>query len=290
MIHSMTGFGKAEGFISNKKIIIQLKSLNSKQSDVIIKLPNSFREKELAYRKQLSDALGRGKIEMMLNYENQGENSNYVINEQVFNSYYRQLKDLSEKFGETQRDLISTITRMPDVIKSEEENLSENDWNEIENILGAAITELIKFRKTEGESLQTDLNQHIERILELLKAIITFEDERIVTVRNRLLKNFEEVGQSAKVDQDRFEQELIYYLEKYDISEEKVRLETHCNYFMDCMNKEDEQGKKLGFISQEIGREINTLGSKANHAEMQKLVVEMKDELEKIKEQVLNVW
>tara|TARA_R110000868_G_scaffold186810_3_gene429284 strand:+ start:131 stop:991 length:861 start_codon:yes stop_codon:yes gene_type:complete len=286
----MTGFGKAEGFISNKKIIIQLKSLNSKQSDVIIKLPNSFREKELAYRKQLSDALGRGKIEMMLNYENQGENSNYVINEQVFNSYYRQLKDLSEKFGETQRDLISTITRMPDVIKSEEENLSENDWNEIENILGAAITELIKFRKTEGESLQTDLNQHIERILELLKAIITFEDERIVTVRNRLLKNFEEVGQSAKVDQDRFEQELIYYLEKYDISEEKVRLETHCNYFMDCMNKEDEQGKKLGFISQEIGREINTLGSKANHAEMQKLVVEMKDELEKIKEQVLNVW
>ena len=227
---------------------------------------------------------------MMLNYENQGENSNYVINEQVFNSYYRQLKDLSEKFGETQRDLISTITRMPDVIKSEEENLSENDWNEIENILGAAITELIKFRKTEGESLQTDLNQHIERILELLKAIITFEDERIVTVRNRLLKNFEEVGQSAKVDQDRFEQELIYYLEKYDISEEKVRLETHCNYFMDCMNKEDEQGKKLGFISQEIGREINTLGSKANHAEMQKLVVEMKDELEKIKEQVLNVW
>lgn len=290
MIHSMTGFGKAEGFISNKKITIQIKSLNSKQSDIIIKLPNGFKEKELDYRKQLINALGRGKIEMTLNYENQGDTCGYKINEQVFAAYYKQLKALSEKLAEPKTDFISSITRFPEVIMGEEESLHEEDWIKIEEILEAAIAELIQFRKAEGASLQADLKQHIETILHLLSAVLAHEDERIVTVKNRLLKNMEDIGQSSKIDQDRFEQELIYYLEKYDISEEKIRLQTHCNYFMECMNEATEQGKKLGFISQEIGREINTLGSKANHAAMQKLVVEMKDELEKIKEQVLNVW
>lgn len=290
MIHSMTGFGKAEGEVSGKKIVVQLKSLNSKQSDINIKLPNGFKEKELTYRKLISDLLGRGKIEMYFSYENQVENGAYRINAEAYKNYYKQLKEIHQELDEELDDVVSSISRLPDVVVNEEESFSDEEWAQTEEILKQAAADLIDFRKTEGESLYDDLKSHVTNILNLLEDALKYEDERIEIVRERLAKNLEDAGQKEKVDQDRFEQEMIYYIEKYDISEEKVRLQTHCNYFIETMDAAAGQGKKLGFISQEIGREINTLGSKANHAEMQQLVVQMKDELEKIKEQVLNVW
>lgn len=290
MIHSMTGFGKAEGEVGGKKIVVQLKSLNSKQSDINIKLPNGFKEKELTYRKQISDLMGRGKIEMYFSYENQAESGAYKINAEAYKSYYHQLKDIHQELDEELDDIVSSISRLPDVIVNEEESFSDQEWAQTEEILKQAAADLIDFRKTEGKSLYEDLKSHVTNILNLLEDALKYEGERIEIVRERLAKNLEDAGQKEKVDQDRFEQEMIYYIEKYDISEEKVRLQTHCNYFIETMNAAAGQGKKLGFISQEIGREINTLGSKANHAEMQQLVVQMKDELEKIKEQVLNVW
>lgn len=290
MIHSMTGYGKAEGELSALKVTVQLKSLNSKQSDITIKLPSSFREKELEFRKLLSNKIGRGKIELFLTYEVQKESLNSRINEEVFNSYYHQLKSLSESLDAPKADLIATISKLPDVVGSEDVILIEEDWTKMNQLLTQAAEDLISFRKSEGESLHSDLSMHIQNIEYLLENALQFEEERSVIVKERLQKNLAEAGQKEKIDRDRFEQELIYYLEKLDISEEKVRLKTHCEYFKECMSGEAGQGKKLGFISQEIGREINTLGSKANHAEMQKLVVQMKDELEKIKEQVLNIW
>ncbi|MEX2379456.1 MAG: YicC/YloC family endoribonuclease [Vicingaceae bacterium] len=290
MIHSMTGFGKAEGEVGGKKIVVQLKSLNSKQSDINIKLPNGFKEKELRYRKLISDLLGRGKVELFLSYENQAESGAFTINAEAYKSYYRQLKNIHQELNEELSDLVSSISRLPDVIVNEEESFSDKEWAQTEEILKQAAAELIDFRKAEGESLHKDLKSHVTNILNLLQDALKYENERIETVKERLNKNLEEAGQKEKVDQDRFEQEMIYYIEKYDISEEKVRLQTHCNYFIETMGAAAGQGKKLGFIGQEIGREINTLGSKANHAEMQQLVVQMKDELEKIKEQVLNVW
>jgi uncharacterized protein (TIGR00255 family) len=192
--------------------------------------------------------------------------------------------------GEQHQNLTAVICKLPEVIEAEEGSLSEEDWKIGETVLEGAIADLCNFRREEGNSLQKDLQQHIHQIQSLLERAMQFETERTQIVKDRLLKNLEESDQKEKIDQDRFEQELIYYLEKYDISEEKVRLETHCNYFVETMQGKAGQGRKLGFISQEIGREINTLGSKANHAEMQRLVVQMKDALEKIKEQVLNVW
>lgn len=290
MIHSMTGFGKAEGIVGGKKISVQLKSLNSKQADISIKLPNGFKEKELSYRKLLSDLIGRGKTELYFSYENQAESGAYKINAQVYKNYYQQLKQIHEELGENLSDLVSSISRLPDVIVNEEEELSDEEWRQVEQIIQAATESLIEFRKAEGKSLYNDLKSHIDNILSLLEKALAYEGERIEIVKERLNKNLEDAGQKERIDQDRFEQEMIYYLEKYDISEEKVRLRTHCNYFIESMDASAGQGKKLGFICQEIGREINTLGSKANHAEMQQLVVQMKDELEKIKEQVLNVW
>ncbi|MEQ8910388.1 MAG: YicC/YloC family endoribonuclease [Vicingaceae bacterium] len=290
MIQSMTGFGKAEGQIADKKVIIQLKSLNSKQSDINVKLPNAFKEKELPYRKQLHEKLGRGKVEMYLNYEDVSESGGYRINEKVFKAYYQQLQELETELDAKSADLSSIVSRFPEVIQTEEAELQAKEWEAVEGILGEAIQELIQFRTQEGASLQADLKSHIESILSLLQEALKYENERIEIVKQRLQKNLEESEQKEKIDQDRFEQELIFYMEKYDVSEEKVRLEAHCNYFLEVMEAKAGQGRKLGFIGQEIGREINTLGSKANHAEMQRLVVQMKDALEKIKEQVLNVW
>ena len=281
--------GKAEGFVSNKKIIIQLKSLNSKQFDLIVKLPNGFRERELDFRKQLSSSLGRGKVELILQCESNGENGSFSINENAFTNYYNQLSQLVRNLGEEHVDLVSTISRFPEVIENKEQEMTEEEWNQVGTVLEAAIDQLIQFRTSEGKSLEADLKKRIEAIKALLKKVIPLEEGRIINVKERLLKNLEDAGQRDNMNHERFEQELIYYLDKFDISEEKVRLESHCNYFLECLEKETNQGKKLGFISQEIGREINTLGSKSNHLEMQKLVVQMKEELEKIKEQVLNV-
>ena len=290
MIQSMTGYGKSEGLLSNNKISIQLKSLNSKQSDIHIKIPNSFREKELEYRKLLSNILGRGKIELYIQYESQSESSNFKINEDAFKNYYKQLKAIKKELGDSTDDISLIISRFPEIIINEEEELTEKEWEKIEDLIQKCADNLIQFREAEGEKLYNDLKSHIDKIMSLLNEVLKYESARTQTVKERLLKNIDETVESSKVDKDRFEQELIYYMEKFDISEEKVRLKGHCDYFLECMNMASGQGRKLGFIGQEIGREINTLGSKANHGEMQKLVVQMKDEPEKIKEQVLNVW
>lgn len=289
MIQSMTGFGKAEGQLASKKVSIQLKSLNSKQADVSVKVPSSFKEKELAYRKIIADELKRGKIEMYLSYEEAETESTYKIDKTVFKSYYSQLLELENQLHIKSGELFSSILKLPEVVKSNEEELASAEWKKVETILIEAINDLIKFRLDEGKSLENDLKSHINSIESLLEQALKYENERTEIVRNRLISNLEDSAQKEKINEDRFEQEMIYYMEKYDISEEKVRLKAHCDYFKKTMLEKEGQGKKLGFISQEIGREINTLGSKANHSEMQKLVVQMKDQLEKIKEQVLNV-
>lgn len=289
MIQSMTGFGKAEGQLDSKKVTIQLKSLNSKQSDVTVKVPNSFKEKELSYRKILAEQLSRGKVEMYLSYEAVESAASYTIDKELFISYFNQLVELENKLKKDSGDLFASILRLPEVVKNNEEELEANEWKKVEEILNEAIGNLIEFRQEEGKSLENDLKSHIGAIEKLLQEALKYDTERTETVRERLRANLDDLEQKEKVNEDRFEQEMIYYLEKYDISEEKVRLKTHCDYFKKTMSENKGQGKKLGFISQEIGREINTLGSKANHAEMQKLVVQMKDHLEKIKEQVLNV-
>ncbi|MBL4707222.1 MAG: YicC family protein [Flavobacteriales bacterium] len=288
MIHSMTGYGKAEGIIGNKKVTVQLKSLNSKQADISVKVPSIFKEFELTIRKQLSTALQRGKIELYLNYEAAEKDSKYEIDEVLFERYYHQLHELNEKFSLDDSTVLQNILKMPEILKSKEEEI-ENDSDGLTELVSNAIEAINSFRIDEGKTLEADLQSHILEIDQLLTDALKYEGERAQTVRTRLEANLAEAQQTEKINADRFEQEMIYYLEKYDISEEKVRLKAHCDYFIATMKDSAGQGKKLGFISQEIGREINTLGSKANHAQMQKLVVQMKDQLEKIKEQVLNV-
>lgn len=289
MIHSMTGYGKAEGIIGSKKVTIQLKSLNSKQADVSVKVPSIFKELELVFRKEIAKQLQRGKIELYLSYEANEKENSYQIDEEVFQRYYNQLSLLNGKFKLEQTDLTATIMKMPEVLKAREESEEELDTDALLDLLNQALHEINTFRADEGRTLEADLKEHINEIEDLLVEALKYEDERTETVRTRILSNLEDAQQKDKIDMDRFEQEMIFYMEKYDISEEKVRLKAHCDYFKETMEDEVGQGKKLGFISQEIGREINTLGSKSNHAQMQKLVVQMKDQLEKIKEQVLNV-
>ncbi len=289
MIHSMTGYGKAEGIIGNKKITIQLRSLNSKQADVSVKVPSTFKDQELVFRKEIANQLQRGKIEMYLSYESNEKDNSYEVDEEVFQQYYNQLSLLNGKFKLDNSNLTATILKMPEILKAREETINENDNVALLELLQQALSDINTFRADEGKTLETDLTEHVNQIDGLLTEALKYEDERTATVRARILSNLEDSQQQDKVDMDRFEQEMIFYMEKYDISEEKVRLKAHCDYFKKTMSEAEGQGKKLGFISQEIGREVNTLGSKSNHAQMQKLVVQMKDQLEKIKEQVLNV-
>jgi len=289
MIHSMTGYGKAEGIIGNKKITIQLRSLNSKQADVSVKVPSTFKDQELVFRKEIANQLQRGKIEMYLSYESNEKDNSYEVDEEVFQRYYNQLSLLNGKFKLDNSNLTATILKMPEILKAREETINENDNVALLELLQQALSDINTFRADEGKTLETDLTEHVNQIDGLLTEALKYEDERTATVRARILSNLEDSQQQDKVDMDRFEQEMIFYMEKYDISEEKVRLKAHCDYFKKTMSEAEGQGKKLGFISQEIGREVNTLGSKSNHAQMQKLVVQMKDQLEKIKEQVLNV-
>jgi len=288
MIHSMTGYGKAEATISGKKITIQIKSLNSKQADVNVKVPPLFKDQELTFRKEIANQLQRGKIEMYLSYEASESEKGYQIDEVVFDRYFNQLNQLNKTYSLNNDSILSSILKMPEILKSTEEGTIDDNAG-LFNLLKDALIEIEQFRIDEGATLEVDLTEHINKIETLLEEALKYEGERTETVRTRILTNLEDAQQKDKIDMDRFEQEMIFYVEKYDISEEKVRLKAHCDYFKKTMNDGNGQGKKLGFISQEIGREINTLGSKANHAQMQKLVVEMKDQLEKIKEQVLNV-
>ena len=284
MIQSMTGYGKSVLQLPTKKISIELKSLNSKNLDVNARMPSMYRAKELDIRKLIAKHLVRGKIDFSLFVEITGEDTSSKINKTVVNEYIKQLKDVVD--GDT-TELLKMAIRLPDAVTTERDEINEEEWNLIANGINDAISKIVAYRGDEGGILKQDFTERISNLKNLLDAVITMDPERIDGVRSRLEKGIADIKE--KVDENRFEQELVYYIEKFDITEEKVRLDNHLDYFLKTLNSDDSNGKKLGFISQEIGREINTIGSKSNYAPMQKLVVQMKDELEKIKEQLLNV-
>ncbi|WP_298139940.1 YicC/YloC family endoribonuclease [Flavobacterium sp.] len=285
MIQSMTGFGKASLQLPTKKITVELKSLNSKGLDLNTRMPSVYREMELGLRNQISQRLERGKIDFSLYIEVTGEETSSKINVPIVKGYINQMKAVIPNADET--ELMKMAVRMPDALKTERDEIDENEWKEIQKVIDEALENIANFRKDEGASLEKEFQSRIGNILSLMNQAVSFDKERIETVKTRLKTALDEL--QVNVDQNRFEQELIFYLEKYDITEEKVRLENHLNYFIETLAGTEANGRKLGFITQEMGREINTMGSKSNHSEMQKLVVMMKDELEKIKEQVLNV-
>lgn len=284
MIQSMTGYGKSILHLPSKKITIEIKSLNSKNLDLNVRVPAYYREKELAIRKRLANALERGKIDFSIYIENNGTELTSNINANAVKEYMKQLEAVHNA---DQTELLKMAIRLPDTLKTEREELDEEEWTAISEGVDEALAKISTYRKDEGISLKNDFDFRISNIDALLQEVIAIDPERIVQVKERLKKGIADL--EAKVDENRFEQELIYYIEKLDITEEKVRLKNHLAYFLQELNSDDSNGKKLGFITQEIGREINTVGSKSNFAPMQKLVVQMKDELEKIKEQNLNV-
>lgn len=289
MVLSMTGFGKATCEVGTKKLTIEIKSLNSKQLDLFSRLPNLYREKELELRNYVAQKLERGKVEFSISMDSINVSQPTQINKTLVRNYYEEIKSLSQELGvEPPADWMKILLKMPDVMKMEVAELEEADWNIIRKAFEEAVEALIDFRQKEGLSLKNVFSQKIENIRTLLVQIEPYEKERVEKIKTRILENLSSLKQ-VEIDKNRFEQEMIYYLEKLDVNEEKNRLRQHLDYFMETMNAEGASGKKLGFITQEIGREINTLGSKSNHPEMQKIVVMMKDELEQIKEQVLNV-
>lgn len=284
MIQSMTGFGKASMQLSTKKITVEIKSLNSKGLDLSVRMPSAFREMELKLRNQIAQKLERGKVDFSLFIEVTGEETSSKINIPIVKAYMKQLKEVVD--GD-ETELLKMAVRMPDALKTERDEIDENEWKSIQEVIDQALENIHKFRITEGIALEKEFLVRISNILNLMNETVALDGERIENVKKKLLTAINEL--ETNVDQNRFEQELIYYLEKMDITEEKVRLENHLNYFLETLAGSEANGRKLGFITQEIGREINTMGSKSNHAKMQKLVVQMKDELEKIKEQVLNI-
>ena len=285
MIQSMTGFGKATLQLPTKKITVEIKSLNSKGLDLNTRMPSVFREMELGLRNQISARLERGKIDFSLYVEITGEETSSKINVPIVRGYINQMKAVIPNADET--ELMKMAVRMPDALKTEREEIDENEWKKIQTVIDEALENIAQFRKDEGVSLEREFLHRIAKIMALMNNAVSYDAERVETVKTRLRNALDELKEN--VDENRFEQELIFYLEKYDITEEKVRLENHLNYFIETIAGTEANGRKLGFITQEMGREINTMGSKSNHTEMQKLVVMMKDELEKIKEQVLNV-
>lgn len=285
MIHSMTGFGKACLQLPTKKITIEVKSLNSKNLDLNVRLPLSYREKELALRNQIALELERGKVDFSLFCEITAEETSSKINAPIVLAYIEQMKAIIPNADAT--ELMKMAVRMPDALKVERNDFDEAEWKEIEVVIQEAIQNMKAFRVSEGKSLENDFRARIANIFSYMDQVSLLDKDRIVSVKERLRANLTEL--QLTIDENRFEQEVIYYLEKLDITEEKVRLSKHLEYFLETLGGTEANGRKLGFIAQEMGREINTMGSKSNHAEMQKIVVKMKDELEKIKEQVLNV-
>lgn len=284
MIQSMTGFGKASLQLPTKKITVEIKSLNSKGLDLSVRMPSAFREMELGLRNQIAQKLERGKIDFSLFVEVTGEETSSKVNVPIVKAYINQLKEV---VNGDETELLKMAVRMPDALKTEREDIDEGDWAQIQTVITEALDNIHNFRVAEGVALEKEFEMRISNISNLMNETVALDGERIQTVKDRLHTAIEEL--KLNVDENRFEQELIYYLEKMDITEEKVRLENHLNYFIETLAGKEANGRKLGFITQEMGREINTMGSKSNHAKMQKLVVQMKDELEKIKEQVLNV-
>lgn len=292
MTFSMTGYGKAVATHQGRIITIEIRTLNSKQGDLNLRMPSIYREKEMDLRNHISEKVGRGKVDLTIQRDlADGEGSNQ-INQEMVEHYYGQIKSIAAKMEEKQADdalsYLNLILQLPDALKPVSDDLHEDEFKALQAALDNCITAVNHFRSQEGKKLEEVLRNSSEEILRLLMEIEPFEKERIERVKKRILQNLDDT-ENLNIDKDRFEQELIYYLEKLDVSEEKMRLKAHCEYFFKTLKEEQVKGKKLSFIAQEMGREINTLGSKAQHAEIQRIVVRMKDELEKIKEQVLNI-
>ena len=289
MIRSMTGFGTSAIDFENKTITVEIKSVNSKFMDLNLRLPSAYKEKEMELRTELSRSIERGKCDVAFSIETQEAAKKTTINRPLAKAYFEELKMLDAELGISTPNFLQIILPLPDVMMNDKSVLSEAEWKAVATAMKLALDAFQKFRANEGAALQKDVEQRLKNILDGIIEIEKFEGGRIETVRKRLQSNLEEFIQLNNIDRNRFEQELIFYIEKYDISEEKVRLKSHCDYFVKTMKDDPSAGKKLSFIAQEIGREINTIGSKANDADMQKAVVIIKDELEKIKEQILNV-
>ncbi len=290
MLLSMTGFGKATTELTDKKIVVEIKSLNSKQLDLSARIPNAYKEKEIELRNTIARVLERGKVEVNIYTENVGKVVSTQINQNVLEAYYQQVKQSATQLGvaEPGESLFNILLRMPDVMKSETQEVSDAEWEALNSSVKQAIVQLIEFRLQEGEMLEDLFRSKIANIARLLNDVEQYETERVEKIRLRIEEALQKIGEKD-YDKNRLEQEMIYYIEKLDVNEEKNRLNNHLQYFIETMEGKSGQGKKLGFILQEIGREINTLGSKSNHAEMQKIVVQMKDDLEQMKEQILNV-
>ena len=289
MIKSMTGYGLSFAETPEKRITVELRSLNSRQIDINIKIPWYYKEKEIEIRSKISKDLVRGKADLAIFVDAIDDQNLPSLNKTAIKSYYKQLIDVAgELYIENRNELMSIIMRLPETLKTDKQTISEKEWELITELLEKAIRELDEFRVEEGKSIEKDLRERISLIESYLDEILPYEEERIIKIREKINNSLKQLG-NENIDQNRFEQEVLYYLEKLDINEEKVRLKKHCEYFIQTVESENTNGKKLGFISQEIGREINTLGSKANDVRIQKIVVMMKGELEKIKEQLLNV-
>ena len=286
MLLSMTGFGKSNGVFESKKVSVEIRSLNSKGLDLSLKIASPYRDLETDIRKMLSENLDRGKVDIGIFIESTNESHNNIINNEVATKYYSAIKKLNESWGEAPQDYLSIVLRMPEVLNTQTAELTEEEKKWILNLVNETCGKLNDFRAQEGAALKKEFELRIGEIRSLLSQIEAFEDIRILQIKERILKGLKELEHPV-LDQNRLEQEMIFYLEKLDVSEEKMRLTNHLDYFIETMSS-PLSGKKLGFIAQELGREINTLGSKSNHGDMQRLVVEMKDNLEKIKEQVLN--
>lgn len=289
MINSMTGFGKATGHYRNSTCTVELRSVNSKQLDLNMRLSSAFREHEPELRRLLNSEVIRGKADLSIYIEGVEEGRMQQLDRTLFDHYFKELSEMADAKGLSKDTLMSDIIRMPDVMRPIKLEVNEEDWPIIREIVTEAISAFQQFRKDEGMQLANDLRTRVENIRALMEQVTPYEPERIATVRQRLEERLQEISTQSELDPGRIEHELVFFIEKYDVTEEKVRLSAHCRYFMETMDSDPQAGRKLAFIAQEMGREINTLGSKANHAEIQKLVVHMKDELEKVKEQVLNV-
>ncbi len=289
MVQSMTGYGKAECLYNDIKIVVEIRSVNGKGSDIGLKTQAIPREREYEVRQLISSSLMRGSIDLFVIVEHSGSNNSRKINSEVFLSYYNQIMEISNSLPQKLNDttILGTILKMPDILDSQKQTEEIDIWEPLKKCIQDAVASLIEFRKAEGKKLDEEIRNRVTLILESLSQVELYEAERTESVRQRINSRMEEL--KGEIDTNRLEQEIIYYLEKLDITEEKVRLKQHCKYFTETLDLEEFSGKKLGFIAQEMGREINTLGSKANHAEIQRWVVKMKDELEKIKEQSLNI-
>lgn len=290
MLYSMTGFGRADAMVHGRQVVVEIKALNGKQFDINTKLPPILRSYELIIRNMLNGILSRGTIDLTVSVKQEGASKPMVINTDLAVFYYNGMKQIAERTGVAEDNIISTLMRMPEVVAADTDELPETEWESVKAVIAEAANHLMEHRKHEGEALLKDIKQRIANIEALHEKILPLEAERTERIRTRINQWLEDMVGKNQIDPNRFEQEMIYYLERMDFSEEKIRLRQHCGYFNNTVNDNDAAiGRKLNFILQEIGREINTLGSKANHAEIQQIVINMKDELEKAKEQILNI-